>query len=308
MIVCCGEALIDFLPRKGADGADVFQPFVGGSVFNVAVAIGRLGAPAGYYGGLSTDFFGAMLREALEKSAVDLSLVNISDRPSTLAFVTLVGGDARYAFFDEHSAGRMLTEDDLPALPATVTALHFGSFSLAEEPCGSGYEALMQRESRARVISLDPNIRPTLIKNRDGYEARLTRLLAMADIVKLSEDDLAWIEADATFEDYAERALGRGAKLVILTRGAEGATAISPHAAVSAPAVKVTVADTVGAGDSFSAAILARLESRKLLTKRAIAELSEADIADLLAFATKAASITASRPGADSPWATEMAG
>ena len=134
MIVCCGEALIDFLPRNGADGASVFQPFVGGSVFNVAVAIGRLGAPAGYYGGLSTDFFGTMLREALAESGVDLSLVNISDRPSTLAFVTLVDGDARYAFFDEHSAGRMLTEDDLPALP---TDGHGAPFRLVQPGGGA---------------------------------------------------------------------------------------------------------------------------------------------------------------------------
>ena len=109
MIVTCGEALIDMLPRKGADGAAVFQPFVGGSVFNVAVALGRLGVPAGFFGGLSTDFFGTMLRAALEKSRVDVSFANISDRPTTLAFVTLIAGQARYAFFDEHSAGRMLT-------------------------------------------------------------------------------------------------------------------------------------------------------------------------------------------------------
>src|SRR5262245_23842920 len=163
MIVTCGEALIDMLPRKGADGAAVFQPFAGGSVFNVAIALGRLGVPAGFFGGLSSDFFGAMLKETLEKSRVDVSYANISDRPTTLAFVTLIDGHARYAFFDEHSAGRMLTDTDLPAFPATVMALHFGSFSLAAEPCGSAYETLMRREHLSRVISLDPNIRPTLI-------------------------------------------------------------------------------------------------------------------------------------------------
>ena len=106
MIVSCGEALIDFLPRLGADGAAVFRPFAGGSPFNVAIAVGRLGSPAGFIGGLSTDFFGETLRDALKASNVDLGLANMSDRPTTLAFVRIENGDARYAFFDEGSAGR----------------------------------------------------------------------------------------------------------------------------------------------------------------------------------------------------------
>ena len=254
MIVTCGEALIDMLPRKGADGAAVFQPFVGGSVFNVAVALGRLGVPAGFFGGLSTDFFGTMLRAALEKSRVDVSFANISDRPTTLAFVTLIDGQARYAFFDEHSAGRMLTNSDLPAFPAALRALHFGSFSLAAEPCGSAYEALMQREHVARVISLDPNIRPTLIKNRDAHLARLERLVGLADIVKFSDDDLAWMAPDTAFDPFAKAWLERGAKLVIMTRGEAGALARSKRVSVAVPSVRVTVADTIGAGDTFSAA------------------------------------------------------
>src|SRR4029077_461033 len=124
---------------------------------------------------------------------VDVAFVAASPRPSTLAFVSRADGAARYPVFDEGSAGRMLTEADLPVFPKTVTALHFGSFSLAEEPCGSALEALMYREQRHCTISFDPNIRPTLIKNRDGYVARFHRLVAMSDIVRLSEDDLAWM-------------------------------------------------------------------------------------------------------------------
>ena len=307
MIISCGEALIDFLPRKGADGAAVFQPFVGGSLFNVAIALGRLGAPAGFFSGLSTDFFGAMLLEALGKSGVDTRLCRIDAHPTTLAFVSLSGdGSARYAFFDEGSAGRTLTEADLPALPVEVTALHFGSFSLAEEPCGSAYETLMRNESPFRVVSLDPNIRPTLIRNRDGYMARIARLVEMADIVKLSEDDLAWMAPDGTFEALAAGWLDAGAKIVILTRGADGARAVTPSVAVEVPAVKVTVADTIGAGDTFSAGFLARLESRGLLDKRALARLDEDSLGDALRYAAKAASITAARPGADPPWLSEM--
>jgi fructokinase len=307
MIVCCGEALIDMLPRKSADGSAVFQPFAGGSVFNVAIALGRLAMPVAFFGGISTDFFGTTLRTALAASKVDLSLANVSDRPTTLAFVSLSNGKAEYAFFDEHSAGRMLTEADLPAFPAEVAALHFGSFSLAAEPCGSAFEALMQREHVSRVISLDPNVRPSLIKNRDGYLARLDRLVGMADIVKFSDDDLAWIAPGVGFEAFGARWLELGAKLLIMTEGADGARALTKRVSVSVPAIKVKVADTIGAGDTFSAGVMKRLDERRLLSKKAIAALSEVQVTDALTFATRAASVTASRPGADSPWLRELA-
>ncbi len=232
MIVCCGEALIDFLPRKGADGGDTFQPFVGGSVLNVAVALGRLGAPAGFFSGLSTDFFGSLILKALHDSKVDTSLCPVSGRPTTLAFVKLTDGNAEYAFFDEGSAVRMLDENDLPAIPAAVTALHFGSISLTAEPCGSAYERLMRNESPDRFISLDPNIRPSLIKNRDGYLARLGRMVEMSDIVKLSREDMEWIAPGGTFEALAEDWLKRGASLVILTQGPDGARAMGKRRSV----------------------------------------------------------------------------
>jgi fructokinase len=307
MIVSCGEALIDMLPGETREGAPAFRPLVGGSLFNVAVALGRLGTEAAFFGGLSTDFFGERLKAALEASKVNTSFANISDRPTTLAFVSLTDGKAQYAFFDEHSAGRMLTEADLPAFPSDVTAFHFGSFSLAAEPCGSAFEALVQREHVSRVISLDPNIRPSLIKNRDAHLARLARLAGMADIVKLSDDDLAWIAPDGSFDGLAEDWLGRGAKLVVMTQGSEGAVARTHRVSVSLPAVKVTVADTIGAGDTFSAGMMTRLTVKGLFTKGGIARLSEEQVTDALAFAVRAASVTVSRPGADPPWARELA-
>jgi len=307
MIVSCGEALIDFLPRQQADGATVFQPLPGGSPFNVAIALGRLAVEAGFFGGLSTDFFGAMLRAALADSAVDTEFAEISERPSTLAFVSLDGGEAGYAFFDEGSAGRMLSEAELPAFPKKVTALHFGSFSLAEEPCGSALEALMRREQRDRVISLDPNIRPTLIKNRDGYVARINRMAAMSDIVRLSEEDLAWLAPGAGLEEAARRWLAHGTGLVILTRGANGAEALTKTASLTVPGVAVEVVDTVGAGDTFTAAVLARLDQLALLSKAGVAGLTAAALADLLGLAARAAAITVSRAGADPPWLRELA-
>jgi fructokinase len=307
MIISCCEALIDFLPRTGADGSAVYQPSAGGSPFNVAIAVSRLGAKTGYFGCLSTDFFGDLLRQALKDSGVDLSFAIDVARPTTLAFVKLENGDARYAFFDENSAGRMLTEADLPAFPKSVAALHFGSFSLATEPVGSSLEALIQREQNDRVISLDPNIRPTLVRNRDGYLARLARMLAMTDIARLSEEDLAWIAPDEDFEALARRWLAHGARLVILTRGAEGATAITAKHAVSVPGIATKVVDTVGAGDTFTAGILARLDALGLLTKPAIAKLGREQLTDMLTFATKAAAVTVSRAGANPPWLREIA-
>ena len=121
MILCCGEALIDMIPAPTARGQQGFVPHPGGAVFNTAIALGRLGVRTGLLTGLSTDIFGQQLTEALTTSHVDASLAIRSDRPTTLAFVRLVDGHASYSFYDEYSAGRMLTPDDMPVLPADVT-------------------------------------------------------------------------------------------------------------------------------------------------------------------------------------------
>ena len=143
MILCCGEALIDFLPRKTAEGAFAYEPVCGGSVYNTAIALGRLGVPVGLFTGLSTDFFGDMLQEGLKASKVSLKYTKVWDKPSTLAFVKLTDGHARYSFFDDNSAGRMLVKRDLPKLEAKVQALHFGSISLIPEPGGDTLELLL---------------------------------------------------------------------------------------------------------------------------------------------------------------------
>src|SRR5262245_43961277 len=136
MILCCGEALIDMLPRESMAGEPAFAPYAGGAVFNTAIALGRLGVPVGFFSGLSSDLFGQQLREALTASRVSTDYANISDRPTTLAFVRLVDGHATYTFYDENTAGRMLTEGDLPPLAADVQAMLFGAISLIPEPCG----------------------------------------------------------------------------------------------------------------------------------------------------------------------------
>jgi fructokinase len=307
MIVSCGEALIDFLPVTGPDGAQLFQPATGGSLFNVARGVGRLGVAAGFFGGLSRDLFGQMLSRSLAESGVDLGLTVVTDRPSTLAFVTFVNGSAVYAFFDEGSAGRMLAAADLPVLPGAVAALHFGSFSLAAEPCGTTLEALAMHEHARRVISLDINVRPSLTPDRAAYIARLERLIAIADIVKLSEEDFAWLHGTADFAAFACNCLTRGAQLVVLTRGGDGAIAFTARDVIEVAPVPVNVVDTVGAGDSFMSALLSRLHMTGHLSKPAVATLSRDVLDDVLRFTARAAAITVSRAGADSPWLREMA-
>lgn len=308
MIVCCGEALIDMLPRKTAAGETAFAPYVGGAVFNTAIALGRLELPVGFFTGISTDFYGDMLRDALLASNVDLGRVKFSDRPTTLAFVRLVDGQATYLFYDENTAGRMLHSEDMPDIGDAVEAMHFSCISLIPEPCGSTYEALMRREHTRRVMMFDPNIRAGFIHDKPAHLARMKRMLGMADIVKLSDEDLDWFGETGSHAEIAARWLKLGPKLMVVTKGGDGLVGFSARHAVSVPAAKVTVVDTVGAGDTINAGILGALKDRGLLTKPAIAALDEADIHAVLAFAARAAAVTVSRAGANPPTRAEMAG
>ncbi|MBO6899817.1 MAG: carbohydrate kinase [Rhizobiaceae bacterium] len=307
MIVCCGEALIDMLPRKNPDGLTVYLPKSGGSVFNTAIALGRLDVPVGFCSGLSTDFFGAELKAALDASNVDLRYIHSSDLPTTLAFVQLTGGHASYLFYDENSAGRMLSEDDLPEFQDDVAALHFSGISLVPEPCGSTYEGLMRREKDKRVILLDPNLRRPFIKDPTSHRARLRRMIAMADVVKLSDEDLEWFGEDGSVEDIAQRWLQLGPALVVLTAGDKGLVAYAASGKVEVAAPEVNVVDTVGAGDTVNAGLLAGFHDAGVLTKDAIRDLSAADIRTALELASQAAAITVSRAGANPPRRSELA-
>jgi len=306
MIVCCGEALIDFLPRVSTEGAAVYQPFCGGSIYNTAIALGRLGVDTGLFTGISGDFFGDQLREGLKASKVDLKYIKSSTYPSMLAFVKLEGGQARYSFFNENSASRMLTRKDLPKLAAKVRALHFGSISLIAEPGATSLEALMRREWKTRVICLDPNIRPTVIADRRAYLARIGRMIGLCDILKISDEDVAWMTGKRDFAAAARKWLKAGAKIVAVTKGGEGVEAFTARYAIRLPSVPVKVADTVGAGDTFTAGLLAALARAGKLDKKSLAAIAENDLRDALAFAARAAAITVSRPGADPPWAHEL--
>ena len=308
MILCCGEALIDMIPTPTLAGGEAFAPHSGGAVFNTAIALGRLGCAAGMLTGLSDDLFGQQLRHTLADSGVDTALSITSNRPTTLAFVRLSNGHATYTFYDENSAGRMITPDDLPTIPQSVSALYFGGISLACEPGAETYATLAEREGSSRAVMLDPNIRPSFIRDEAAYRARIRRMVAVADIVKVSDDDLNWLVPGP--DDLASKAdtLRReGASVVIVTRGGDGATAYFGNGeSVTVAAETVTVVDTVGAGDTFNAGVMASLERNGLLSKNAIANLSTEALHDALAFGAKVAAVTVSRAGANPPWAHEL--
>ncbi|MUO79971.1 carbohydrate kinase [Agrobacterium vitis] len=306
MILCCGEALIDMLPRETTLGEKGFSPYAGGAVFNTGIALGRLGVASGFFTGLSDDMMGDILRDTLRASHVDFSYCATLSRPTTIAFVKLVDGHATYAFYDENTAGRMITEADLPALGEDCEALHFGAISLIPEPCGSTYEALLNREHETRVISLDPNIRPGFIKDKAAHMARIRRMAALSDIVKFSDEDLAWFGLEGDEDTLARHWLHHGAKLVVVTRGADGAVGYTADHKVEVPSEKVTVVDTVGAGDTFDAGVLASLKMQNLLTKQQVAKLTQEQIAKALALGSKAAAVTVSRAGANPPFAHEI--
>ncbi|RVV98591.1 carbohydrate kinase [Mesobaculum littorinae] len=319
MILCSGEALIDMLPRVSERGEPAFAPYSGGAVFNTAIALGRLGAPVSFFSGLSTDLFGAQLIAALDASGVSADRAARSDRPTTLAFVQLAEGQARYAFYDEGTAGRMLRDTDLPQVGPEIAAAFFGGISLAVEPCGTAYETLMlELSTRASgpVTMIDPNVRPGFVADEPAYRARIGRMIAAADIVKISDEDLHWLEGPGDpaalargmlgGEALANDAQGRGPRLVCLTRGAEGALGVTEADEVFVPARKVEVVDTVGAGDTFNAGVLAGLNRAGVLSRAGLAGLSREDIEAALSLGIRAAAVTVSRAGANPPWSEEL--
>ena len=308
MILCCGEALIDMIPVEQPSGEATFLPHAGGAVFNTAIALGRLDVPCGFVSGVSTDLFGKLLLSELDASKVKTDLVIRSDRPTTLAFVDLTDGHATYVFYDENTAGRMLTHADLPELPLGISAMYFGGISLISEPAADFYVDLALQQASNCVIIADPNIRAGFIKDEPRYRARLDRLIAQVDILKVSDEDLDWIvPGPLTHVKKVETLREKGPDIVILTKGSAGASAIfGEDGLVQVQVQKVKVVDTVGAGDTFNAGFLASLSQNGLLNRENIANISANDLKKALEYGARVAAITVSRPGADPPWAHEI--
>jgi fructokinase len=314
MIVCVGESLIDFVPapspavREGVEtGLPHYRPVAGGSPFNCAVAAARLGADVSFAGGVSTDFFGDHIVERLSANGVDTAMVRRMELPTTLAFVERGSdGAARYAFYTTGAADRALTLDHLPAELPHGAILQMGSISLIADPQGSAILDLAEREYGQRVIAFDPNIREVLVEDEGEYRERINRALDVATVLKTSDEDLAWIFRGRSLGSAARAALDAGVRLVVVTRGAEGSVAYTHDREIVVEAERVAISDTIGAGDSFLAALLVRLDERGVTSADAVASLDEATLLDALRFASRVSAITCSRVGADPPRRDEL--
>ncbi|TQS72583.1 carbohydrate kinase [Rhodobacteraceae bacterium] len=308
MILCAGEALIDMIPAQTLTAQGAFVPHDGGAVFNTAIALGRLGEETGMLTGLSRDMFGQQLVTGLAASNVNTELSILSDRPTTLAFVKITDGQASYVFYDENSAGRMIAPEDLPVLPETVGTLYFGGISLACEPGADTYAALLEREGDTRAVMIDPNIRPGFIQDEARYRQRLEAMMARCDILKVSDEDLDWMSpAPATMDEKVRKLQAMGPAVVIVTLGREGAQAwLADGSTVKVAAHLAEVVDTVGAGDTFNAGVLAQLSQMGCLSKSGLRALTQTQARQMLDLGARVASITVSRAGANAPWREEL--
>lgn len=303
-IVVAGEALVDLAPRDG-----LLLPLPGGSPFNVAVGLGRLGTETSYLGGLSDDGFGEHLLERLVEDGVDVSLAPRLPEPTTLAVVHLDdAGRATYGFYLAGTAAAALDADLLPPLPPEA-ALHvsFGALTPLTRPAGAALAGLLRREAGRRLVSLDPNVRPAVIDDVAAHTRELETLVSEVDVVKVSEDDLLAVAPDDTPLATAARWSESGPALVVVTLGDRGAIALtSDGRRVEVTGVPVEVVDTVGAGDAFTAGLLSWLDRHGQLDRGDVQALSAAQLTRALEHAGRVAALTCTRAGADPPRAAEL--
>lgn len=303
MILVCGEALIDLFVGAPSPIGLSAEAVAGGSPFNVAIGLGRLGRPAAFLSTLSEDTFGSFLAGKLTDAGVSAAYLQRCPNPTTLSVVaTSPSGEPRYSFYAPDSADRALRPEALPPrLPPEVNALAAGSYALGVEPIASAIETLLRREAGTRVISLDPNVRPRVVGDLKVYRERFERLMAHAHIVKASDEDIDLLYPGQDLVLVSRMWLQRGPRLVIVTRGAEGPLCVFGPSVIERPAPRVDVVDTVGAGDTFHAGLLSWFDANNLLTPHGFAGLTEAQVTSALDFAAAAAAIVCTRRGANPP-------
>jgi len=309
MILSCGDALIDFVPVIASDGRDAARPAVGGSCFNIAIGIARLGIASGFVGGISTDLFGSMIADHAIASNVDLHYATRSVHQTTLAFVRIVAGESQYAFYDAETASANWSYQRGSIPFETTEAVHIGSTTLVHERGAAEAIALIEDARQTATISFDPNCRPNLVRDPNRYRARMSLFANHADIVRMSDVDFSYLYGDNAYANRAESMLARGSSLMVVTRGGNGVQAWHRNAGmieVGAPAVEVV--DTIGAGDSFQAALLFALARLKRIERASLQSMAVDELRRALSFACQCAALTCTRAGADPPRYSEVAG
>ena len=311
MFVVCGEALMDVFAGTESPTGLALDARCGGSPFNLAVGLARLAQPVAYLGAVSRDFLGERLMHTLRGEGVDTTATARVDAATTLSLIGLdVHGVPAYSFYGAGGADRQLTRADLAALkalPVAIRAVHVGSYSIVVEPIASTLRALLERVAATTVICLDPNVRLNVEPDLGRWREQLQWLLPRVHLLKISDEDLALLRPGCSPAQFAADALAQGVRLVVVTRGGDGAQAWTATCTVDVPAVAVTVIDTVGAGDTFQAALLTWLAEHDGLAVDALGALSAPSLRDALEFATRAAAITCARRGADLPRRAEVA-
>lgn len=305
MYLVCGEALFDFFSlAPGARSSELdFKAIAGGSPFNVAIGLRRLGSEAALFTGLSSDYLGARLRRVLAEEGVNGDYLVASDAPTTLAMVGVdAQGSPQYAFRGQGCADRQVRLEHLPQLSERVRGIHVGSYSLVVTPIADTLFELVGREGERRLISLDPNVRLNPEPDIALWRQRVEAFAAHAHLIKVSEEDLALLYPNRDPQEVARHWLGQGCQLVFLTHGGQGASVHSrAHGQWRVPALAVQTRDTVGAGDTFQAALLAYLARHGLDSPQGLAGISREQLDAMLELAVRAAALTCSRVGPDLP-------
>lgn len=307
MFIVCGEALFDVFALSDTPHGIAFDGRIGGSPLNVAVGLSRLGQPVAFLGGIGSGFAGQRLMRALADEGIDTCCVARTEAPTTLSLVGLdAQGVPSYAFYGHGSADRQLRPEHLTTIPDGARAIHVGSYSMVIEPVGSTLRGLVEREHRRRVIAYDPNLRLNVEPDLQRWRETVDWMRPRTHLLKLSEEDLSLLAPEVPADDWARSALDAGALWVVITHGAQGATSYTRHHRIDAAPQPVTVMDTVGAGDTFQASLLAWLAEHDALSPAAIASLEAPALRAALQFACRAAALTCSRRGADLPRRAEL--
>jgi fructokinase len=307
MFLVCGEALFDVFVGEGANPATFeMNARAGGSPFNVAIGLSRLQQPSALLTGISQDELGHRLMRMLEAEKVDTSYLVRTGRRTTVVMINLDdAGTPNYVFYGVGSADCGVTMEELPAIRQDITGLHFGSYSMVVRPVADAFASMLDNLSD-KFISVDPNVRLTIEPDVEIWRARFWQYAQYADMFKISAEDIDALYPGRSHQTLAEALIKTGVQFITITDGAQQVKCWTANGLTAAMQPDMTeVVDTVGAGDTFQSALLAKLLQWGN-SKQRIRELTQSDLNELLDFAVKAASITCSRQGADLPYLHEI--